>query len=125
MSKCILLVDDEEDARSIIQLALEMSTDWNILTASSGQEALRYVASHQPDVILLDMMMPEMDGRMTLQHLKANPETRHIPVILATAKVQRSEEASLKDLDVIAVFTKPFRPLELAEQILKALNDNA
>jgi CheY-like chemotaxis protein len=122
MSQCVLLVDDEEDARSIIKLGLEMSTDWSILTASSGQEALILAAEHHPDVILLDMMMPEMDGRVTLQHLKENPETRNIPVILATAKVQPAEAATFQELDVIAVFTKPVRPLELAEQILQALN---
>jgi CheY-like chemotaxis protein len=122
MSQCVLLVDDEEDARSIIKLGLEMSTDWTILTASSGQEALTLAAEHHPDVILLDMMMPEMDGRATLQHLKENPETRNIPVILATAKVQPAEAATFQELDVIAVFTKPVRPLELAEQILQVLN---
>jgi CheY-like chemotaxis protein len=122
MSQCVLLVDDEEDARSIIKLGLEMTTDWTILTASSGQEALNLAAAHQPDVILLDLMMPEMDGRATLQYLKANPDTRLIPVILATAKVHPSETDSFQQLDVIAVLTKPFRPLELAAQIRNALN---
>lgn len=125
MSQCVLLVDDEEDARSIIKLGLQMSTDWTILTASSGQEALNLAAVHQPDVILLDMMMPEMDGRATLQYLKANPDTRFIPVILATAKVHPSETDSFQQLDVIAVLTKPFRPLELAEQIRNALRQHA
>ncbi|MBF2048558.1 MAG: response regulator [Elainella sp. C42_A2020_010] len=122
MTKRVLLVDDEEDARTIAQLALEMSTDWTILTASSGPEAIRLAVSEHLDVILLDMMMPGMDGRTTLQQLKANPATQSIPVILATAKVQPSERASLEKLEVIAVFTKPIRPLELAEQILEALN---
>ena len=121
MSKCILVVDDEEDAQAIARLALEMKTDWNVLTASSGQEALSMAAAHQPDVILLDMMMPDMDGRMTLQNLKANPATRQIPVILVTAKVQPSEQASLAELDVVAVFAKPYRPLALADQIVEAL----
>ena len=123
MSKCILVVDDEEDAQAIAQLALEMKTDWNVLSASSGQEALSMAAAHQPDVILLDMMMPDMDGRMTLQHLKANPATRQIPVILVTAKVQPSEQASLAELDVVAVFAKPYRPLTLADQIVEALGN--
>ena len=123
MSKCILVVDDEEDAQAIAQLALEMKTDWNVLTASSGQEALSMAAAHQPDVILLDMMMPDMDGRITLQHLKANSATRQIPVILVTAKVQPSEQASLAELDVVAVFAKPYRPLTLADQIVEALGN--
>lgn len=122
--QCVLLVDDEEDARSIITLGLEMSTNWVILTASSGREALNLAAAHLPDVILLDMMMPEMDGRETLQHLKENPETRNIPVILATAKSQPNQVENFQELDVIAVFTKPFRPLDLAQQILQALTQN-
>lgn len=124
MMQCVLLVDDEEDARSIITLGLEMSTNWVILTASSGREALNLAAAHLPDVILLDMMMPEMDGRETLQHLKENPETRNIPVILTTAKSQPNQVENFQELDVIAVFTKPFRPLDLAQQILQALTQN-
>lgn len=121
MSKCILVVDDEEDVRSIVRLALEMKTDWQVLSASSGQEALNLAATHQPDLILLDVMMPEMDGRMTLQALKTNSLTDRIPVILVTAKVQPSERASLAQLDVVAVFAKPFRPLQLADQIMEVL----
>ena len=121
MSKCVLIVDDEEDVRAIAQMGLEMSAGWNVLTASSGQEALSIAATHQPDVILLDMMMPDMDGRATLQQLKANPATWSIPVILVTAKVQSSAPESFAGLDVAAVFSKPFRPLALAEQVVKAL----
>jgi CheY-like chemotaxis protein len=121
MSQCILFVDDEEDARTITRLGLEMSTDWIILTVSSGREALNLAAKYQPDVILLDMMMPEMDGRATLHHLKANPCTMHIPVILATAKAQPIEGAGFYKMDIVAVFTKPLRPLELANQIIKVL----
>lgn len=117
MSKCVLIVDDEEDVRAIAQMGLEMSAGWNVLTASSGNEALVIAATNQPDVILLDMMMPDMDGRSTLQQLKANPTTQHIPVILVTAKIQQSQKESFADLDVAAVFAKPFRPLKLADQI--------
>lgn len=117
MSKCVLIVDDEEDVRAIAQLGLEMSVNWKVLSASSGQEALVMAANHQPDVILLDMMMPDMDGRATLQQLKANSATRHIPVILVTAKVQQLDQDSFAELDIAGVFIKPFRPLKLAEQI--------
>lgn len=116
MSKCVLIVDDEEDVRAIAQMGLEMATDWNVLCASSGEEGLAIAQTNQPDVILLDMMMPDMDGRATLQQLKANPATKHIPVILVTAKVQSSQD-NFNELDVAAVFAKPFRPLKLAEQI--------
>ncbi|MEQ8752576.1 MAG: response regulator [Coleofasciculus sp. G1-WW12-02] len=121
MTKSVLIVDDEEDVRAITQLGLEMGAGWHVLTASSGQEALNKAANHQPDVILLDMMMPDMDGRTTLQRLKANPLTQSIPVILVTAKAQQLEGESVADLQVAAVFAKPFRPLKLAEQISQTL----
>ena len=121
MSKCVLLVDDEEDVRAIAKLGLEMGAGWKVLSASSGLEALEIATIHQPDVILLDMMMPEMDGRMTLRKLKENVSTQAIPVILVTAKVQPSDQASFAELDVVTVFSKPFRPLALAQQINQAL----
>ena len=121
MSKRILIVDDEADVLAIAQLGLEMSASWNVLTASSGEEALSVASKQQPDVILLDWMMPDMDGRATLQRLKANPATQGIPVILVTAKVQQADRESFARLEVAAVFAKPFRPLELAEQICEAL----
>ncbi len=121
MSRCILIVDDEDDVRAIAQLGLEMGAGWHVLIASSGQEALEMATAHQPDAILLDMMMPEMDGRETLSRLKADPQTRSIPVILVTAKAQPADHESFATLDVAAVFAKPFRPLKLAEQVKTAL----
>ncbi|QSJ15136.1 response regulator [Nostoc sp. UHCC 0702] len=122
MSKCVLIVDDEEDVRAIAQMGLEMASGWTVLTANSGQEALIVAATSQPDVILLDMMMPDMDGRATLQQLKANPITQHIPVILMTAKVQPSDQESFAELEIAAVFAKPFRPLKLADDISSVLS---
>ncbi|MEH2202534.1 MAG: response regulator [Nostoc sp.] len=121
MSRNILIVDDEEDVQAIAKLGLEMGAGWNVLTACSGREALNVAANSKLDVILLDMMMPDMDGRATLQQLKANPVTNSIPVILLTAKVQESDQESFAGLDVAAVFAKPFRPLKLAAQISEAL----
>ncbi|MEH2070378.1 MAG: response regulator [Nostoc sp.] len=122
MSRNILIVDDEEDVQAIAKLGLEMGAGWNVLTACSGREALNIAANFKLDVILLDMMMPDMDGRATLQQLKANPATQSIPVILLTAKVQDSDRNSFTGLDVAAVFAKPFRPLKLAAQISEALS---
>jgi CheY-like chemotaxis protein len=124
MSKCVLVVDDEEDIRSIAQLGLEMGAGWTVLTACSGKEALQVAADSQPDVILLDLMMPDMDGRETLQKLKANSTTQNIPVILLTARIQKSDRDSFADLDVAAVFAKPFRPMQLPDQISEVLNIN-
>ncbi|MBW4614098.1 MAG: response regulator [Desmonostoc vinosum HA7617-LM4] len=123
MSKCILIVDDEEDVRALIQLGLEMKTDWEILSTNSGAEAINIAITKQPDVILLDLMMPDMDGRTTLQKLKNEPKTQHIPIILMSAKVKSSVEESFTDLDVAAIFTKPLRPLNLPEQIIEVLGE--
>lgn len=117
MSKRILIIDDEEDIRDITQLGLEMSAGWQVLTASSGQEGLAIADTEKPDAILLDVMMPEMDGRVTFRQLQANPQTQNIPVILVTAKIQASDQESFTDLAVAGILTKPFRPMNLAEQI--------
>jgi CheY-like chemotaxis protein len=121
MSKRILIVDDEEDVRAIAQLGLEMGAGWQVLAASSGKEAIAMAADQQPDAILLDMMMPDMDGRETLSQLKANPKTNAIPVILVTAKAQPTDRESFATLDIVAVFAKPFRPLKLADEVKTAL----
>jgi len=124
MSKCILIVDDEEDVRAVIQLGLEMQAGWKVLNAESGAEAIKTAASQQPDVILLDLMMPDMDGRTTLQKLKNDPKTEQIPVIVMTAKSKSAVEENLRDLDVAAIFTKPLRPLNLAQEISEVLINN-
>jgi CheY-like chemotaxis protein len=124
MTKRILIVDDEADVREITKLGLEMGTDWTVLTASSGAEALTVAAKESPDAILLDMMMPDMDGRTTLQKLKGQESTKAIPVILVTAKAQQSNLEDFKDLNVTAIVAKPFRPLKLADEIVKLLDWN-
>ncbi|MEO1296855.1 MAG: response regulator [Cyanobacteria bacterium J06636_16] len=121
MTKCILIVDDEADVREITKLGLEMGTDWTVLTARSGEDALAIAASESPDAILLDMMMPDMDGRATLQRLKVEATTQSIPVIFVTAKARQSNLEDFKDLDVAGVVAKPFRPLKLAAEIEKIL----
>jgi CheY-like chemotaxis protein len=121
MSLCVLIVDDEADVRSITQMGLEIGAGWKVLTAGSGREALELASTHQPDVILLDMMMPDMDGRTTLKALKTNPATRSIPVIFVTAAVQPAEQEKFASLDIIALFAKPFNPLKLSEQIMEAI----
>ncbi|MEO0840346.1 MAG: response regulator [Cyanobacteria bacterium J06643_5] len=121
MTKSILIVDDEEDIRALIQLGLEMQVGWKVLNSNSGEEAIQIAATEQPDVILLDLMMPDMDGKTTLQKLKHNPKTQKIPVILMTAKSKSSVGESFANLDIAAIFTKPLRPLNLAQQISEVL----
>ena len=86
--KRLLLIDDEPTLRRITQLTLEKLAQWEVLTASSGQEGLRKAKTEQPDAILLDLMIPGMDGLETLVELRRDPSTQGIPVILLTAKVQ-------------------------------------
>src|ERR1700716_105564 len=83
----VLLIDDEDDVREVAQLSLEMVGHGDVVTASSGAAGVALPASNQPDAIVLDVMMPGMDGSATFSHLQANPATRHIPAILLTAKL--------------------------------------
>ena len=94
--KRILVIDDENDIREIAQLSLEMMGGWTVVTARSGQEGIDKAIAEQPEAILLDVMMPEMDGPTTLQQLQANAVTKHIPVIFLTAKVQSADRRHLR-----------------------------
>lgn len=121
MSKRVLIVDDDEDIREVAQISLEMVKGWIVLTTSSGTEGLAKARKEQPDAVLLDVMMPDMDGPTTFQKLQADPTTRHIPVILLTAKVQSVDRRRFADLGVRAIITKPFDPMKLADQVAEAV----
>jgi len=121
MSKRILIIDDEEDIREVVQLSLSTVTAWQVLTAGSGKEGLARAATEQPDAILLDVMMPDMDGPTAFRKLQADASTRSIPVILLTASVQASDRQRFADLGVAAMIAKPFDPLKLGGQIAGAL----
>lgn len=120
-TKRILIVDDEDDIREVAALSLETVAGYQVLSARSGAEALVLAAAEQPDAVLLDVMMPDMDGPTTFQKLQAQPSTAHIPVVFLTAKVQPSERARFASLGVSAVLSKPFDPLTLADQLADAL----
>lgn len=119
--KCILLIDDEDDIREATQICLEITGEWQVLTASCAQEGLVKAALHQPDIILLDVMMPDMDGLTTFQKLQENSATQNIPVILLTAKAQPAEQRRFTQLNVAAVITKPYDPFTLSMQVSQAL----
>lgn len=121
MSRSILIIDDEEDIREVARLSLEVVGGWTVSTAASGSEGIAQAAAHPPDAVLLDVMMPEMDGPTTFQLLQQNERTRGIPVIFLTAKVQASDRRHFDGLEVAAVFAKPFDPLRLASDIADAL----
>jgi CheY-like chemotaxis protein len=112
----LLLVEDEPDVQLIARLSLKRG-GFHVTTAENGVEALSRVAIDRPDVILLDWMMPEMDGFETCTRLKADPATRDIPVIFLTAKVQESEVAKALALGAAGCIGKPFNALTLGSQV--------
>ncbi len=90
-------------------------------SASSGKEGIAKAISERPDAILLDVMMPDIDGPTTFRCLQDDPQTRHIPVILLTAKVQAADRNRFEELGVAGVLTKPFNPMALSDQVTAIL----
>lgn len=123
-TKHILIIDDEDDIREVAQLTLEAVGGWQISTAASGSEGLAKAEAEQPDAILLDVMMPEMDGIATFNKLQANPHTEKIPVVLLTAKVQSSDQRRFAELGITGVVPKPFDPMTLTDQVAEVLGWN-
>jgi two-component system, OmpR family, alkaline phosphatase synthesis response regulator PhoP len=117
MIKHILIIDDELDIQAVAQLALQTVAGWKVSTASSGAEGVTIARDMIPDAILLDVMMPDMDGIMTLQALQADPDTQLIPVILMTAKTQVSDRERFAKLGISGLISKPFKAMLLADQI--------
>ena len=117
----ILLVDDEDDIRDVAQLAFESAGDFVVDTAHNGRAGLEKARTLKPDLILLDVMMPELDGPHTLALLRESPETQEIPVIFLTAKVQTADKRNLLALGARGIIAKPFDPLLLPEQVLEIL----
>jgi CheY-like chemotaxis protein len=116
-----LIIDDDDDIREVAALSLETVAGWEVIMASSGAQGVARAAEQRPDAILLDVMMPGMDGPTTFRELRKNPATASIPVLLLTAKVQGTDQRRFADLGVEAVLVKPFDPLTLSAQISKAL----
>lgn len=113
----ILYAEDEEDIRIIVQIALEEIGGFTVTYCKTGIETLDVAEAFQPDLVLLDVMMPEMDGLTTLEKLHAIPALKHLPAIFMTAKIQPDEIASYKSLGILGVITKPFDPMNLANTI--------
>ncbi|MDQ6820516.1 MAG: response regulator [Actinomycetota bacterium] len=121
--KRILLVDDEDDIREVAALSLQVVGGWEVCSAGSGAEALVKAVAERPDAILLDVMMPGIDGPTTFRRLQGDARTRGIPVILLTAKAQAADRTSFEQLGVAGVLNKPFDPILLPEQIAQLLAD--
>ena len=120
----ILFIDDELHIRQVVEACLENLGGWQVLLAASGPEGLVRAISEQPDAILLDVMMPGMDGLTLLQQLKAHPATKSIPVVLLTARLGLTEPQRFQPLGVKGAIAKPFNPLTLVPQIAQVLGWN-
>ncbi len=118
MSRRLLLVDDADDIRAIARMSLERVGDWTVVSAACGEDALRAFAHEGPfDAILLDVMMPGMDGVATLEGLRRLGLRQRVPVVFLTARVQASERRRLTSLGAAGVIAKPFDPLALPRQL--------
>ncbi len=116
------MVDNEAYIQEVAQICLETIAGWQVLLAGSGLEAINTAEREQPDAILLDVMMPDMDGLTTFSQLQANPVTRSIPVILLTAKVQSADRQKYAALGIKSAISKPFSPMDLAQEIATVLD---
>jgi CheY-like chemotaxis protein len=117
----ILIIDDEDDIREVAALSLESIAGWKVTTANSGAAGIQAAIAGQPDAILMDVMMPSMDGPTTFKEMQATPSIAHIPVVLLTAKVQGVDQRRFADLGVAGVLMKPFDPITLADEMSAVL----
>lgn len=115
----VLLVDDDPDIRRIGQLSLKAVGKFEVTLARSGAEAVELALQKRPDVILLDMMMPNMDGPSTLSALKQHPSLFAVPVIFMTARANNQDVDLFLDLGAIGVIAKPFDPMAISNQVCK------
>ena len=116
-TKLVLVIDDDDGIREIIQICLQAIAQWDVITASSGEEGLKLAYLYHPDAILLDVMMPNLDGIATFQQLQTNGENDRIPTILLTAKAKISEQKQYRHLGVAGVIIKPFEPYDLVAKM--------
>lgn len=117
MSPRLLLVDDDDDIREVAQAAIELLSDWEVVTAASGREALDLAEGQTFDAVVLDVMMPELDGPSTLERLRAIAVHSAVPVVFLTAKVQATDRDRFAGMDICGVVTKPFDPMTLVDQL--------
>ena len=113
----ILYVEDERDIAEVARLALETVGGFSIETCENGRIALEKGPIFQPDLVLMDVMMPEMDGPTAFKEMQKIDELKNVPVIFMTAKVQATEIAEYKQMGAVDVIPKPFDPMTLADQV--------
>jgi len=117
----VLIIDDEPDVRSVARLSLGRVGKMDVIELAGGHDAVMTARDEKPDVILLDLMMPEMDGVATFEALRSDDETRSIPVLFITAKAMPAEIRRLKTLGALDVIIKPFDPMTLASAVREIL----
>jgi two-component system OmpR family response regulator len=113
----VLHIDDETDIRDVAALSLELDPELAVRSCASGEAGLAAAAECRPDLILLDVMMPVMDGPATLARLREDPQTVDIPVVFMTARAQTRELEYFKSLGAVGVIAKPFDPMTLADSV--------
>src|ERR1700730_8202285 len=121
----ILLVDDEPDIREVVDVSLGLDREFSTRACASGADALVTAAEWSPSLILLDVMMPLMDGPATLAKLRKNPRTADIPVLFLTARTQTAEIEHFMSLGAQGVLSKPFNPMKLAASVRRYLPPSA
>jgi CheY-like chemotaxis protein len=117
----VLVVDDDDMLREVAKVSLEMVGRWEVITAASGAEACQVALREHPDALLLDVMMPGMDGPSTVLALRAEPATRDIPVVFLTAKAGGEGHREWDYLEVAGVIPKPFDPMSLPAEVTRLL----
>lgn len=117
----VLIIDDEMGVQEVVRGCLEDIAGWEVITANSGLEGLSKVTMEQPNAIILDVRMPEMDGLTVLQQLKSNPKTCTIPVVLLTSEASLTQSDEPLALDIVGIIAKPFNPIALVDQVASLL----
>ena len=118
-----MYVDDDPDILKIARLSLEKKGNFKVLACDSGIQALHEVEGFQPDLIILDVVMPDMDGTKILRELQQNPETKKIPVFFMTSRLHPDELDFYKRLGIVGILEKPFHPLTISDQVKKLWNN--
>lgn len=122
MAMHILLIEDDPDIQKMVRLSLKFQGGHEVSVASDGREGLEKALVEHPDLILLDVMMPEMDGYETCRRLKAEPATQDIPVVFLSARAQQSEIEKGRELGAAGYLVKPFDPMTLSDQLTEILH---
>ena len=120
----VLVVEDDVDIQAVVRMALELVGGYTVEICSGGRSALRVAETFKPALVLLDVMMPDMDGPTVLKHLRAQPATARLPIVFVTAKAQAHEVAAYRALGALGVISKPFDPMTLSTQLANIFNDS-